>query len=498
MQHHHHRSARQPLATARTRAAVRALALILAPVVAATAQECGVMEALGSLPGGGHASSVAVSADGEVVVGYVEVGPWSWRAFRWTAATGMVDLGTLGGPNALAFGVNEDGSVVVGGTNAANGDPRFFRWSAATGMQDVGIAGGGGYAADAACTVLVGDLTLPGAVLHAFRWSAATGVQDLGTLGSLDSHARGVSADGAAVVGASGSPSHPFRWTAASGMVDLGVLSGFDRATAYGANADGSIVVGTAGDPFGPRRAFLWSAAAGAQELGAPVSTWSEATAVSADGHVVVGNAGLAPNGWESRAFRWTEASGPLDLGTLGGAQAWATATNANGAVVVGAAQDASGVRRAFRWTRTAATGTVYCAGAANNSTGVAGRISVQGCACVAANELQLDASGLPPYGYGCFLASRYPSAPLPIVGTQGALCLAGFIGRFVGPGQVSNAGPGGALSLVIDLRALPSSLGSVAAQPGEEWSFQAWYRDANPGPTSNFTAAISVRFAGP
>ncbi|MCP3916270.1 MAG: hypothetical protein GY711_12005 [bacterium] len=31
--------------------------------------------------------------------------------------------------------------------------------------------------------------------------------------------------------------------------------------------------------------------------------------------------------------------------------------------------------------------------------------------------------------------------------------------------------------------------------QPGETWNFQCWYRDNNPGPTSNFTDAVSVTF---
>jgi hypothetical protein len=35
----------------------------------------------------------------------------------------------------------------------------------------------------------------------------------------------------------------------------------------------------------------------------------------------------------------------------------------------------------------------------------------------------------------------------------------------------------------------------TVGVAPGESWSFQAWYRDNNPTPTSNFTDASTVTF---
>jgi probable HAF family extracellular repeat protein len=53
----------------------------------------------------------------------------------------MIDLGTLGGPTSLAWGINEQG-VVVGGSDLPSGHTRAFVWTAARGMRDLGTLGG--------------------------------------------------------------------------------------------------------------------------------------------------------------------------------------------------------------------------------------------------------------------------------------------------------------------------------------------------------------------
>jgi probable HAF family extracellular repeat protein len=264
---------------------------------------------LGTLPGGGWSTAYGVSADGSVVVGWAYNAAWQRRAFRWTAAHGMQDLGTLGGDSSWAQGVSADGSVVVGGAGNAAGQGRAFRWTEAGGMQDLGTLGGDGSAA----------------------W--------------------GVSADGSVVVGSAQNAAgkwRAFRWTEASGMQDLGTLGG-DESAAYGVSADGSVVVGYARNAAGQERAFRWTAAGGMQDLGTLGGDWSAAWGVSADGSVVVGWAVNAVN--QGRAFRWTEAGGMQDLGTLGGSESEAWGVSADGSVVVGRAWNAAGQRRAFRWT---------------------------------------------------------------------------------------------------------------------------------------------------
>ena len=78
----------------------------------------------------------------------------------------------------------------------------------------------------------------------------------------------------------------------------------------------------------------------------------------------------------------------------------------------------------------------------------------------------------------------------------MGNLCLAGPIGRYVGPGQIQNSGPMGQISLALDLTAVPTPGGPVAPLAGQSWNFQLWHRDGGPmGATSNFTDGVTVDF---
>jgi probable HAF family extracellular repeat protein len=97
------------------------------------------MQDLGTL-GGCCSEAYGVSADGAVVVGGADNAAGFYRAFRWTAAGGMQDLGTLpGGYGSLAYGVSANGAVVVGVAWNAAGDWHAFRWTATGGMEDLNI-----------------------------------------------------------------------------------------------------------------------------------------------------------------------------------------------------------------------------------------------------------------------------------------------------------------------------------------------------------------------
>lgn len=136
-----------------------------------------------------------------------------------------------------------------------------------------------------------------------------------------------------------------------------------------------------------------------------------------------------------------------------------------------------------------------YCSPAPPNSTGQPGRIRTAGSRHIAANNFALVAEQLPQSSFGFFLTSRAQGFVAGPGGSQGNLCLGGAIGRFVGPGQVLNSGAAGSFTLPVNLSVVPTPTGLVPAQPGETWNFQAWFRDANPGVTSNLTDAVSVTF---
>jgi choice-of-anchor B domain-containing protein len=143
-------------------------------------------------------------------------------------------------------------------------------------------------------------------------------------------------------------------------------------------------------------------------------------------------------------------------------------------------------------WAGDDLVGQPYCSPNAVNSTGLPGRLWATGSDSAAANSLELSALLLPPNQFGVFLTSQTQDFTLNPGGSFGTLCLGAPIGRF--SSQIQNSGAAGAFSITVDLTAMPLTP-TVGVAPGESWSFQAWYRDNNPTPTSNFTDASTVTF---
>ncbi len=139
-----------------------------------------------------------------------------------------------------------------------------------------------------------------------------------------------------------------------------------------------------------------------------------------------------------------------------------------------------------------------YCGPAVLNSTGLAGQLSATGSTSVQVARLVLEASDLPLHSAGFVLTSTTQGDTVGVPGSVGRLCLDGAIGRFVGAGQIQSSGSLGAFEITVDIGALPHpTLGAVAVQVGETWSFQAWHRDSATGgsTTSNFTSALEITF---
>lgn len=182
-------------------------------------------QALGGLPGTvpcgtSYTASWDVSGDGSTVVGLAWTGAICSGAhgFRWTAAEGMVDLGSIvADRSSRANAISADGTVIVGWSDSAFGsrsgaswrDGAPPRWFKADGARifageainvnsDGSVVVGGGFA----------DAARPQSYSEPWRWTAETGVQSLGLVrglrgGQVDGqhYATDVSDDGSVVVG---------------------------------------------------------------------------------------------------------------------------------------------------------------------------------------------------------------------------------------------------------------------------------------------------------
>ncbi len=358
-------------------------------LLAAVAVRAASFEGLGLGPGGVASFAYDVSADGSVVVGtlWVQNGFFTPpHGFRWTAGV-LQDLGGLN-PNGVethAFAVSADGSKVVGWSRAVSGFQRPFLWTAATGMQELPNVPGSDAIANEISpdgSIIVGAFYVDAeGSWHAFRWSGGA-VTDLGFLpGGRDSKAMAVDAQGATVVGStvdSAGIERAFRWRSGL-MQNLGGVSKNNLAYAEGCSSDGNVVVGTSMDDKGNLLATRWSPN-NILSLGTLGGNSSESHAVSTNGAVVVGGAGLPPvNGVSDfSAFRWDSSTGKMQqlsrlLQNLGVANvqfcnqtpcpagtwflAIATGVSADGNVIVGVGDDPNGFEQAFRAVLTTAGG---------------------------------------------------------------------------------------------------------------------------------------------
>jgi probable HAF family extracellular repeat protein len=309
----------------------------------AWSEETGLLTIFDLSAEGASVVAAGASADGSVVTGYADHGFFSasgTQAFIWTPVSGPVEIGDLPGgpagvPRSYGRAISDDARVIAGIGESASGTEAFRYDTVKQRFFPLGDLPGATFASYAyACSrdgaVIVG-VSQSAAGQQAFRWDDAHAIQPLGFLPTPAgtqpySQATGANADGSVIVGSSRSTAaapngeEAFRWTAAGGMQALGDFAGGAvQSVAFGVSADGSVIVGR-GAVAGPcglfgcgsaPRAFIWDAAHGMRALadvlaeqGADVTGWDlqTATAVSADGRVIVGN-GRNPNG-QAEAWR--------------------------------------------------------------------------------------------------------------------------------------------------------------------------------------------------
>ncbi|MCP3914700.1 MAG: hypothetical protein GY711_03970 [bacterium] len=137
-----------------------------------------------------------------------------------------------------------------------------------------------------------------------------------------------------------------------------------------------------------------------------------------------------------------------------------------------------------------------FCGVPQPSSTGSPALLSAAGSPVVGGPGFALDAYLLPPNQFGYFLMSPNlrPAPGVIPPGSQGRLCLGpASIGRFSRPGEIQFSGAAGSFHLDVDTLDVPTN--PPGTMPVGTMYFQGWFRDNNPGATSNFTTALRVVF---
>ncbi|MEZ6005336.1 MAG: hypothetical protein R3F33_14265 [Planctomycetota bacterium] len=135
-----------------------------------------------------------------------------------------------------------------------------------------------------------------------------------------------------------------------------------------------------------------------------------------------------------------------------------------------------------------------YCDPINLNSAGEFGSMYAEGTFLAGGYPLRLVAGRLSLNNFGYFLVGQSAGSPVIPPGSQGTFCLSGFLGRFNQLSQIGFSGTQGAFHLDVDTLAIPLNP-TTQILAGQTWNFQCWYRDQNPGNTSNFTNAIAISF---
>ena len=135
----------------------------------------------------------------------------------------------------------------------------------------------------------------------------------------------------------------------------------------------------------------------------------------------------------------------------------------------------------------------VQCTALPNSASSGAALIA-RGSEAAVVNWVRLELDAAPPLQFTLLINSQTPGNTMP-AGSMGVMCLGGTYGRYLGPGEVGRTDPNGRRTFTLDLPNTPTMTTPTAILSGETWYFQAWFRDRNPGPTSNFSNAIAVSF---
>jgi probable HAF family extracellular repeat protein len=174
------------------------------------------MENLGTFSGTVRSEARDID-DAGTVVGFA-VGNGS-RPFRWTRATGLQELATLGGPSGEAFAIGPNGDMV--GHSMRTGVSIPTVWTT-EGIVDLGLIGDvfSGVADAVSSTGQVAGWSTTNSLTRAFVWSRETGGWtrfEVPVAPGFSSQAWGINAGGQVV----GTGNGAFVWSASEGRATL-------------------------------------------------------------------------------------------------------------------------------------------------------------------------------------------------------------------------------------------------------------------------------------
>ncbi|MGX4640382.1 PKD domain-containing protein [Massilia sp. SYSU DXS3249] len=298
---------------------------------------------LGTL-GGPSATAVAVNDLGQVTgSATLDAAGTVSHAYRWSRATGMVDLFRGSPRNSAGADINNRGAVagIFRGGPLSNETPFAFFWSPRTSAINIGTLPLDVFSFATAINdagTVVGYSGGDGPFdLRGFRWTRQEGIRDIGTQPSEFTLASDVNEAGHIVGATLFAPNqqvHAFLWTPRTGPIDLGTGTG-NRSTAVKVN-DKGMVIGNVLDFPVLFHGFVWTRETGLIEIGADLPL----VQTSADD---VNNRGQVVGSFGGRAYVWTRAQGVVDLNTriVGAPEGLvlqgARAISENGAIVASA-----------------------------------------------------------------------------------------------------------------------------------------------------------------
>jgi probable HAF family extracellular repeat protein len=216
-----------------------------------------------------NSQAADINEKGQVAGTVIGTGPGLLsHGFFWSTQAGLLDIGQLDAYSWVSA-MNDNGTIVgYGGADSPNG-VRAFRWTRAEGIQDIGtlpdeftLASDVNNREHIVGATPFSNVPFPSYV-HAFFWTRNEGLRDLGTGTGNRSTAAKINENDMVIghVLNFGILYHGFVWTRENGLLEIGANRPDLQTFVGDLNNHGQVVGG-----FGPW-AFIWTRATGVVDL---------------------------------------------------------------------------------------------------------------------------------------------------------------------------------------------------------------------------------------